>query len=1112
MNIDNALNLFAEFESDSFVQNLIAQSNAKNILLEVKEPEENHPSFTEGLDERITSIAFTYLSIGCALRENGENSDIASAAFEKAGDIIHYINSPDSINHENSNFLLVISSLSFYLATQYSKSFIVIKKVEVTSPLISLVSFFLKKDFKNLLNEINKVQLNDEYLDDSISQLGGELERNNKYYTAILSKALNLILEYIYSGKEEFLAVAQDHINDIKQLSSIDDEPVTWWIARLLIILINTFKTYSFWNVLPKLIEHKITDNYVTQLALNDPPITEMFYAQYNAVQAMQISSDIVLSLPTSSGKTRIAEVAILEALVNNPLSKVLYLAPFRSLSYEVEESMDKMFSPLGFTTTLLYGGGQYSKLDKALIENSNVIIATPEKAKAIIRADEDIANGIDLLIIDEGHLLGADERLIKIELFIEELKHHIKKNDGKIILLSAVLPNTKDISKWISNDENNIYETDKTIANKRFGIAKWTHAKNINIEWLGEPKSFNQNFIKKFLPPKARTKYFPDVKSEGIASLALKLSQSGTVLLFVAQARYVLTSARRVLKAMGGTAKKHSYRNVNLLETFKLACCEAGVEEIFKLAEYGVLCHFGKLPTEVRVLIEQLMRSEKVKVIVSTSSLGQGVNIGISTVIFSDVFMNHQEERRIGSKDFWNIAGRAGRAFSDIEGKVLYCIDETNWSKERDLQLCASYFDFSKMEHAQSGLLAMIKTLKNVAARCKVSFDLLLELVADNDFSRLKEGNNDYSSSFIEIFDWLDDTLLALDYKNNASLSADPSSWIDDVFRCSLAHIQAEKDEDVSQDKVIEFLKSRNKAVIKMAGDPSNWEGIVKSGIPLSSSSVLDNYIEHIKEITALYNDSDKDVSNLIELSKGVENLIQQMPTVSFKHAFDEEEINKVRKKWFSAAPLSEITDFENGQEICVSYFSMTLPWAINAIVRKLYDLDLEDEAELIEELALYCEIGVPNMDAIQIYLAGIKSRVAALDLSNVLNDKTKGVNKSKLLDLLNKYALDIELKCSDTTLKWVELFNVGLSNEVKEPITEIVNFTLAETTKSDILNVRGFNDGFYLCSPNFEDKVKIKSSKDLPFKDVSNNPKVFFGRDGEIWKMKIRGELGVL
>ncbi|MFK5893042.1 MAG: DEAD/DEAH box helicase [Pseudomonadota bacterium] len=1106
MNIDKALELFVEFESDSFVQNLIAQSNAKNILLEVKEPEENFPKFTEGLDERITSIAFTYLSIGCSLREKGENGEIASAAFEKAGDIIHYIHSPDSINHNNSNFLLVISSLSFYLAAQYSKSFIVINGVEATSSFINLISCFLKKDFGSLLSEINSVQLSDDFKDSSIELLDEELEQNSKYYSAILSKALNLILEYIYSGKEDYLTLAQDYISDIKELSSIDDEPVTWWIARLLIILINTFKQYSFWNVLPKLIESKITDNYVTQLALNNPPITEMFFAQYNAVQAMQKTSDIVISLPTSSGKTRIAEIAILETLVNNPYSKVLYLAPFRSLSYEVEESMDKMFSPLGFTTTLLYGGRQYSKLDKTLIENSNVIIATPEKAKAIIRADEDIANGIDLLIIDEGHLLGADERLIKIELFIEELKHHLKKNNGKIILLSAVLPNTKDISKWISNDENNIYETDKRIANKRFGIAKWTHLKNINIEWLGEPKSFNQNFIKKFLPPKAKTRYFPNDKGEGIASLALKLSQSGTVLLFVAQARFVLTSARRVFKAMGGASKKHVYRNINLLDTFKLACYEAGVEEIFKLAEYGVLCHFGKLPTEVRTLIEQLMRSEKVKVIVSTSSLGQGVNIGISTVIFADVFMNHQDGVRIGTKDFWNIAGRAGRAFSDIEGKVLYCIDETHWSKERDLQLCASYFDITKMEHAQSGLLAMIKRLKSVAAKCNVSFDLLLELVAENDFSKLKDGDSDYSSNFREVFDWLDDTLLALDYKNDASVSADPSSWIDDAFRSSLAYIQAEKDKDVSQGEVIEFLKSRNKAVIKMAGDSTNWESIVKSGIPLSSSTVLDNYIEQIKEIISLYNASDKSVRNLIEFSKSIEKLIQQMPTVSFKHGFDDGEVNKVREKWFSATPLSEIADIENGQKICVSYFSMILPWAINAIVRKLYDSDLDEEAELLEELALYSEIGVPNMDAIQIYLAGIKSRVAALDLSNVLNDKIKGINKFKLLGLLNEYAVDIELECSETTLKWVELFNIELSKEVNEPITEIVDFTLKETTKSEILNIRGFGNKLYLCSPDFKDKIEVESSEELPFENVSNDPRVYFWKENSAWKMVIR------
>jgi superfamily II DNA or RNA helicase len=1110
LNIDNALNLFDKFEGDKFVQSLIAQSNAKNILLEVKESEENFPNFTEGLNERITSIAFTYLSIGCALRDKGGNSEVASAAFEKAGDILHYIHSPKCVNHDNSNFLLVISSLSFYLAAQYSKSFIVIKGVEGTSAFINLISYFLKKDFNNLLGEINRVQLSDDFKGSSIVLLDDELEQNSKYYSAILSKALNLILEYIYSGEECYLTVAYNYIDDIKELASIDDDPVTWWIARLLLILIKTFNQYSFWNVLPKLIDSKLTDDYVTQLALNSPPITEMFFAQYNAVHAMQNSSDIVLSLPTSSGKTRIAEVAILEALVNNPSSKVLYLAPFRSLSYEVEESMEKIFAPLGFTTTFLYGGGQYSKLDKALIENSNVIIATPEKAKAIIRADEGIADGIDLLIIDEGHLLGAEERLIKIELFIEELKHHIKKNNGKIVLLSAVLPNTKDISRWISGNENHVYKTDKTIANKRFGIVKWTHSKNINIEWLGEPKSFNQNFVDKFLPRKATTKFFPNDKNEGIASVAFKMSKLGTVLLFLAQARYVVSNAKRVLKAMGGAPKKHVYQNKNLIETFYLACHEAGVEEIFKLAEYGILCHFGKLPTEVRMLLEKIMRSEKVKVILSTTSLGQGVNIGISTVIFADVFRDHQSGAKIDSKDFWNIAGRAGRAFSDIEGKVLYCVDETKWTCQRDLQLCSSYFDISKMDHAQSGLLALMKHIKSVAVKCNVSFDMLLQLVAENDFSKLTNGSDDYSSQSAALFDWLDDTLLAFNYKNNASISVDPSSWIDDAFRCSLAYIQAEKDTEVSPKQVIEFLKSRNKAVIKMAGASENWEGIVKSGVPLSSSAVLNDSIDIIKEIIRLYTDSDKSVISLIEFSKRIENVIQKMPTASFKHGFDNDNINKVREKWFSATPLSVIAGIKDGQKICVSYFSMILPWAINAIVRKLYDLGLDEEAKVMEELAVYSEIGVPNMDASYIYLAGVRSRATALDLSKVLNGKIKGINKSKLVELLDKHLKDIQLCCTEATLRWVELFDVNLSKQKSEKNHQINNFTLTNIiTGGDLLNVRSFMSKVYLCSPDFEKKIKIESSKEFPFDKVSNNPRVYFKCENNVWKMKVRGEV---
>ncbi|MCO6545986.1 MAG: DEAD/DEAH box helicase [Gilliamella sp.] len=1103
MDIIKALKLFNTLENDEFAQNLIAQSNAKNILLTVKEDKANFPNFTEKLTERVNSIAFAYLSIACAITEKNTDNEVALQAFEKAGDIIYYTHAPLSEANNQSSFYLVVSSLSFYLASQYSKSFIAIKNVRTESSLIHLISNFLRKDFQSLIHEINRVQFDIEY--DKVCD--DELEQNNKNYTVILSKSLNLVLEYIYSGKEEYLSLGREFLSDLKELASIDDEPAVWWLSRLLIILLDVFNQYSFWRVLPKLIESDITEDYVVQLALRTPPITELFYAQYNALQEMQDKRNIVLSLPTSSGKTRIAEIAILETLIANPLSKVLYLAPFRSLSYEVEESMEKTLSPLGFSSTLLYGGGQFSKLDKKLFENSSLIIATPEKAKAIIRADEELANKISLLIIDEGHLLGEEERLIKIELFIEELKHHINKNNGKIMLLSAVLPNTSDIAQWIAEDSNSVFKTDKTVADKRFGIIKWTRDQNITIEWFGKPNSFNRNFVEKFLPPRARTKYFPNDKNEGIAATALKLSQFGTVLMFIAQARYIVFSAKRVLKAMGSYPELHNYKNKEIFELFRLACDEAGVSEIYALAQYGILCHFGKLPNDVRILIEQLMRLENVKVIVSTSSLGQGVNIGISTVIFADVFINHQDETKINSKDFWNIAGRAGRAFTDIEGKVLYCIDETHRNSKRDLDFCHEYFDVSKMERAESGLLALIRTLKRIAKECNVNFDLLLQLVANNDFSLLQNRDNSYSEDFKKVFDWLDDTLLALNYKNGSNNQDDPSAWIDNAFKHSLAYIQAKQNEDISQEEIISFLKNRNKAVISMAGDYVNWESIIRSGIPLSSSKALDGYVESIKAIIRAFKESEGSVTDLSEFSKNIEKLIQQLPTVTFKHNYEEKELDEVRVKWFSAKPLSEIAIHKNGQDICVSYFSMTLPWAINAITRKFLDLKLDEESEYLEKLALYCELGVPNMDSVKIYLAGLKSRVASFDLSKVLDIKQISLNKKKLITLLKNNSQQIKLYCNENTNQWVRLFSSEQINKNEDKLTQISNFALNKTDiESHLLNVRSFNNSLYLCNSDMTEKIPIISIGEFPLESIANNPKVYFEKEDSYWIMRIR------
>lgn len=938
------------------------------------------------------------------------------------------------------------------------------------------------------------------------------MDENFKIYTIILAKALNLIIEYIYSGNKEYLNLAEEYIFDLKELSSIDDEPLTWWISRLILILLNIYKQYSFWSVLPTLIPGDKTTSYIQQLAFNNPSIIELFYNQYKAVDAMKNNNNIVISLPTSSGKTRIAEIAILKTLVKYPKSKVLYLAPFRSLSFEIEESINKIFSSLGFSTTSLYGSTQYSKIDKMFIENSNIIIATPEKAKAIIRANEIIANQIKLLIIDEGHLLGKESRLIKNEMFIEELKFHINKNNGKIILLSAVLPNTKDISKWISNDENNILESKKRLAGQRFGILKWTKNKQIKIEWLGKTKSYNNNFVKKIKLSKSG-KFFPETKKEGFAAAALKLSELGTVLLFVARANRVLTTANLILKSMEQQQPKIEWKNKILFESFRLTCNETGENEIFKLAEYGILCHHGKLSMEVRNLLEKIMREEKSKIIVSTSTLGQGVNIGISTVIFLDVYFNYSNKNKntIEAKDFWNIAGRAGRTFVDIEGKILYAIDasQDDWKVEKNIKMCEDYFNISNIQKASSGLLFLIKKIKLESQKFNIDFKLLLQLISENDLTNSTKEIQDYYRSITEDFELIDDTLLALDYKHKSFLNDEPSFWIDDFFRNSLAYIQAKYEQDITQEEIIQFLKARNKAVMAIAKDSNNWESIIQSCIPLNSSVLIEEHIEEIKIIMQDYDNSDKSITNIIEVVKKIESLINQISPTLFKHKFDGNDINEIRNQWFSGVPLSEIKKNKNFKKICAEYFSMTLPWVINAIVRKLYDIKLDKQARILEDIALLSEIGLPNVSAVKIYLSGIKSRVASLDLSKILNNNLENKDKRKIIETIISNKEKIKNNCLDITSKWVDILSIRQKCNSRKKQNN-VDFSFKEIP-GNILNIRKYNNDTYLCSPDFKTKIPqsiLQTKVPISLLGLENDMRIYYKYNNcnKTWLLKER------
>lgn len=133
---------------------------------------------------------------------------------------------------------------------------------------------------------------------------------------------------------------------------------------------------------------------------------------------------------------------------------------------------------------------------------------------------------------------------------------------------------------------------------------------------------------------------------------------------------------------------------------------------------------------------------------------------MGVSTVIISNVFISGTQ--RILNRDFWNIVGRAGRAFVDTEGKVLYVIDKNNQHVDWHRRLANEYFNHQNLESPKSGLLTQIIQIQNIADSCGVDFEHLLELITENNFTQIPNDKKHSDFSLLEkqffsgsVFQW---------------------------------------------------------------------------------------------------------------------------------------------------------------------------------------------------------------------------------------------------------------------------------------------------------------------------------------------------------------------
>ncbi|MGG7195900.1 DEAD/DEAH box helicase [Clostridium butyricum] len=227
------------------------------------------------------------------------------------------------------------------------------------------------------------------------------------------------------------------------------------------------------WSKYVKLLAFDFYDKHSIRKIDNRTSIFEFWQSQLKALRDGLLkleNSSFVVQMPTSAGKTFIAELIILKKLIEHPGKKIIYIAPYRALRNEKELELGKNLSKLGYTISTISGSYEVDELYQPIVEDTDVLIATPEKIDLMLRLDKDLFRDLSLLVVDEGHMIGNLFKLT-LPLVIErkKLTEEVMKNmkESEIKLFNRYYNFRKN--QWHINTYTNARNSEKNILFKVF-------------------------------------------------------------------------------------------------------------------------------------------------------------------------------------------------------------------------------------------------------------------------------------------------------------------------------------------------------------------------------------------------------------------------------------------------------------------------------------------------------------------------------------------------------------------------------------------------------------------------------------------------------------------
>jgi len=423
---------------------------------------------------------------------------------------------------------------------------------------------------------------------------------------------------------------------------------------------------------------------------LLDPAITFPFECdifQKHAFSAIAENNHVLVTAPTSSGKTLVAEYAIAHHLRKK--GKIVYTSPIKSLSNEkYNDFKTKLDAKIGLLTgdNKIDVDGDVLIVTAEILRNALYKLKNQTEINTETNLDTNFIDSVTCVIMDEVHYINDPDRGSVWEETIILLNDNIQ-----LIMLSATVENAEEFANWITSIKSNCLSLITTTTR----IVPLNHYIYVNDE-IYKIMDENNRYIPTGYHTAKRTygtqhnKYKSEIATiDHLAGFLKEKNLLQTIFFSFSRANCEKYANSTQIDLLTSDEK----RDVEAIFNKHMHKYKKDYEKLYQynnlhdLILKGIAYHHSGLFTILKEIVEIIFKQGLIKILFATETFAVGINMPTRTVVFTELSKFTKGKRRfLNSAEYKQMSGRAGRRNIDTQGNVII-LPLYDFPYENDLQ-----------------------------------------------------------------------------------------------------------------------------------------------------------------------------------------------------------------------------------------------------------------------------------------------------------------------------------------------------------------------------------------------------------------------------------------